>query len=353
VRSRKRRGPRGQGTIFPNRGGWTARRTIAGVRVERWGRTQAEALQKIAQASPPGPKTTVAEYGERWLASLEVAPKTKDSYTTSVRRYFAPTIGHRPVAALTVANVEELAKALKASGLRPGTVLLALRHLHTMMNAAVREGVATRNPVALARKPKAEPAEIDPFTPEELNRIYHAALRHERTWVVALLATTGMRDGEAIALNVTDFDARAGTLAITKTYLNRKHGVGDRPKSKNSLRTIQLSPEAAAVAKLAAGKRKSGLLFPSKSITGPKSHGIIRSAWLTLLSRLKIRARVLHQLRHSVISHLVAAGHPIADVARYCGNTPAVIVKTYLHPTRADTAGAIHAMLGGSGKRRG
>lgn len=347
----KRRGPRGQGTCFPNRGGWTARKTIGGVRVERWGRTQAEALQKLAQASPPGPRTTVAEYGERWLAGLEVAPKTKDSYTTSVRRYFGPTIGHRPVAALTVGNVEELAKALRASGLQPGTVLLALRHLHTMFNAAVREGLVSRNPVALARKPRAEPAEIDPFTVDELDRIYHAALRHERTWIVALLATTGMRDGEAIALDVEDYDARAGTLSITKTYLNRKHGIGERPKTRNSVRTIQLPPEALAVVKLAAGKRKTGLLFPSKSIAGPKSHGIVRSAWLTMLARLKIRARTLHEIRHSVISHLVAAGHPIADVARYCGNSPGVILKVYLHPTRADTAGAIHAMLRG-GKRR-
>lgn len=348
----KRRGPRGQGTCFPNRGGWTARKTIQGIRVERWGKTQAEALQKLAQASPPGPRTTVAEYGERWLAGLEVAPKTKDSYTTSCRRYFAPTIGHLKVAALTPLQVEGLARALRASDLSVNTVLLALTHLHTMYEAAVREGLVSRNPVKLAKKPKSQPTEIDPFTPDELDRIITEATRHERTRIIALLASTGMRTGEAIPLLVSDFDARKRTLSITKGFLSRKHGVSDRPKSRNSVRTIELSPEAVEAVRLAIGKRKTGLIFPSKETPDlPKSHNAVRSPWMTMLGKLKIRSRNPHQLRHAWITHMIAAGWPAADVAEYVGDSVSTVFAHYVHPTGKSPGRGVSAMLKGSKRR--
>lgn len=52
----------------------------------------------------------------------------------------------------------------------------------------------------------------------------------------------------------------------------------------------------------------------------------------------------------SVASHLVAAGVPLADVARFLGDTVASIVATYLHAVGTDPAAAIESMFGDDAK---
>lgn len=65
------------------------------------------------------------------------------------------------------------------------------------------------------------------------------------------------------------------------------------------------------------------------------------------LDALELPRRRGHVLRHSVATHLVAAGVPVADVARYLGDSVVTIVRTYLHPTAADPADALDRMYGG------
>lgn len=59
--------------------------------------------------------------------------------------------------------------------------------------------------------------------------------RLEALWILAL--TTGIREGEALALKRLDADLQAGTLRISRTVYN---GVVGTPKSKRSRRTITL-----------------------------------------------------------------------------------------------------------------
>ena len=64
--------------------------------------------------------------------------------------------------------------------------------------------------------------------------------------------------------------------------------------------------------------------------------------------RLGLRRRNPHQARHSVASLAIAAGVPLANVARDLGDTVDTIVSTYLHPTPGgDVCGAVEGLLGG------
>src|SRR6476661_2632886 len=110
--------------------------------------------------------------------------------------------------------------------------------MRAMLGAAVRARLNPTNPVTLARKPRAKKVEIDPFTPDELARLIEGAFAHPSYLLVAVLAGVGCRVGEALALDVTDFDLRAGKLSITKTY-SREYGIGP-PKSPHSVRTVRV-----------------------------------------------------------------------------------------------------------------
>ena len=59
-------------------------------------------------------------------------------------------------------------------------------------------------------------------------------------WLILLIAKTGMRFSEAIALTPSDFDFVHQTLSISKTW-NYKDGGGFQPtKNKSSVRKIQI-----------------------------------------------------------------------------------------------------------------
>jgi integrase len=349
-KDKRGRRARGTGSIFfsQSRNCWVGRHPV-GVTASghtRYqtvtGPTQAIVLARLAALAPPGPRTTVGEWCARWLEHLDVRPRTRDSYTQSVRDYIVPTLGHLPVATLTPQQIEHAARQWQEQ-LSANTTLLALAHLHTAIRAAMRAGLRTDNPVALAKKPRATKAKFTPFSPEEMTRIVAGASEREGTWLVALLAAAGLRVMEAAALEVTDWDAATQTIAITKTAGPR--GIGP-PKSSNGVRTIRVPSPAVPAVTAAAGKRTSGYLFPSESAGGWKAHNTIRAPYLRLLKRLGIPFRRLHVLRHSAITHALAAGMPIGDVARYFGDSPATIVKVYLHATGRDVAGAIEGLLG-------
>jgi integrase len=220
-----------------------------------------------------------------------------------------------------------------------------LSNLRACLGAAVRAGLIPTNPVRSAKKPKSVKRKLDPFTAEELASIVSEGGKSPVSYILAFLAATGARAGEAIALGVGDYDATAGTVSIVKGFQGSKHGVG-KTKTPGSVRTIAMPPQIIPVLDAAVSGRTSGYLFPSTTVR-PKNHSALVRPWLSLLRRLGIRERNPHQLRHAFISCAVAAGLPIADVAKYVGNSPAMIMRVYLHPRNADVAGVMGAVLEG------
>ena len=339
----KRRRARGTGSVFKTvrrgRTVWVARGP--GGRPQFEGRTQAEVVAKLTAARPPGPDATVGAWADRWEASLRVRGATLRSYRASaahIRRH----LGGVRLRDLTPTRVEAFAAAL-AGSLAPNTVKKVVKELQVMLGGAVRDGVIPRNPVSASRKPRGVRKAIDPFTPAELARVV-AACDSPPLWPVALLAATGCRVGEAVALDAEDFDRARATVSITRT-LAEDGSVGP-PKTANGVRTIGVPPAALPALAAAKGRRAVGPLFATA--TGARrTRRQVAKAWLVLLRRLGLRPRNPHQLRHSVATAMVAAGESPADIARYLGDVPATIYATYVHPTGKDPSEAMQRILGG------
>lgn len=351
-KDKKRRRARGTGTLFFDkpRNVWVYRKLVGHDPASgkprfltRSHANQVELVKLIEDLAPPGPRTTVGEWADRWLKGLDVRGKTLDSYTLSARDYIKPTLGGVKLTALTPHRIEEAARYWIQSGLSVNTAKLSLAHLHTCLAAAVRAGIIAANPASAAKKPKGEKAKIDPFTPDELARIIAEGSAHPNTRMHAFLAATGARAGEALALQVTDY--RDGMVSITKGY-TPKNPQGP-PKSPNSVRTIRVPLSARGAVEAAIGERTAGRLFQHAG------HSSARRPWLTMLKRLGLRKRKLHELRHSVASAMIAAGEPIAEVSRYIGDSVGTVVRYYCHATGADPSLAMDRVLGGGGRRRG
>jgi integrase len=340
--SKKRRRARGTGTIFRSRGRWCGRLPIGRnseghvLYVERWGATQAEVIERLKEAGPPGPDVTVAEWARRWLDSLDVRESSAASYRDSVEQRIVPQLGSVRLTALTPHQINAAIKTW-GTGAMASTVKKTLTHLRTCLRAAVLAELRPDNPASLAKPPRVPKIEIDPFTPAELAVII-AAARERGLCGIAILAGMGCRLAEVMALEVTDYDPAAQSLSITKQTGFNGIGTGP-PKSINSTRTIGAPASVRPAILTAMGQRATGRLIAGSKMT-------LYRAWRTLLEELKIRYRNVHQLRHSVATMLVSAGVPIGDVAKYLGDSVETIVAVYVHPTGADVRTSLNRLLG-------
>jgi integrase len=316
----------------------------------------AEGLNRaLAEVRPPADGTTVGAWLDLWLKQLACKPATRRNRTAAVTYHLKPSLGHLRVAELTPRQVELAWQSWRqtrggaAVPLHPNTARLYVTVLGVALRAAVRHGLRPDNPVASAQKPRGVKLKLDPFTPGELDRIATEAAARPATRVVALLAATGLRVGEALALDAGDFDPAAGTVAVTKTLDGADRSLGT-PKSANSTRTVRVPaepPGALAALKAAIGRRTSGPAF----LTGAGRrvvYPLVNRAWKRLLARLGLRHRALHALRHAVASHLLAATGDVAEVAAFLGDSPQMVLATYAHATkRSDPAAALEGVYRG------
>lgn len=149
-------------------------------------------------------------------------------------------------------------------------------------------------------------------------------------WLILLIAKTGMRFSEALAITPKDFDFAHQSLAISKTW-DYKDGGGFLPtKNKSSERKIQIDWQTVIqfselVKKLPADKP---IFVFRERIYNSTANGVLAR----LCKRLNIPVISIHGLRHTHASLLLFAGVSIASVARRLGHSNMTTTqKTYLH----------------------
>lgn len=149
-------------------------------------------------------------------------------------------------------------------------------------------------------------------------------------WLILLIAKTGMRFSEAIALTPKDFDFAHQMLSINKTWDYKGDGGFLPTKNKSSVRKIQIDWQT--VIQFSELVKK----LPADKPIFVKKERIYNSTVNDILARHCIRAKIpvisVHGLRHTHASLLLFAGVSIASVARRLGHSSMTTTqKTYLH----------------------
>ena len=149
-------------------------------------------------------------------------------------------------------------------------------------------------------------------------------------WFILLVAKTGMRFSEALAITPEDFDFARQTLSISKTWDYKGDGGFLPTKNKSSVRKIQIDWQI--VVKFSVLTRD---LAPDRPIFVGESK-IYNSTVNDVLTRhckaCGISEISIHGLRHTHASLLLFAGVSIASVARRLGHASMTTTqKIYLH----------------------
>lgn len=212
-----------------------------------------------------------------------------------------------------------------------------LRVLSAMTEDAITDELADTNPFKglkiRASDPRIQkaPREIRTWTWEQMHAFARAAGRWEP--LVRTFADTGMRMGEVLPLERADLvdgvfrvvrTAHEGTiLAGTKT----DHGEA------SAGRLVPCPPSLEALYKSMPVRIDTRLLLPTKTGKLWRARNFYRDVWhpAQTASGMDIRP---HEMRHSYISHLRAAGIDDADLADIAGHAVETMLATYTHPLR-------------------
>ncbi|HJE82886.1 site-specific integrase [Megasphaera stantonii] len=153
-------------------------------------------------------------------------------------------------------------------------------------------------------------------------------------WLILLVAKTGLRFSEALAVTPKDFDFLHQTLSIDKTWNYKGEGGFLPTKNRSSIRKIKLDWQT-VIQFFTLIKN----LPPQKPIFVPSKKKIYNSTVNDILERYCIKADIpiisMHGLRHTHASLLLFADVSVASVARRLGHSSInTTQRTYLHIIR-------------------
>jgi integrase len=209
---------------------------------------------------------------------------------------------------------------------------------------AFQNEVIAKNPFDTVMAPKLksrgfsslENEAINPFSQKEIDALVEA--EGDDTYMpnfIKLMANSGMRPGEIIALTWKDVDFENRTISVNKTIVNGKIGL---PKTKSSVRVIDMLQRAYEA--LQAQKQlstHSELVFSNSSDEGFYSHDIINVNLRKRLTAHGIQVRSLYQLRHSFASRMIKSGIDITWVSSTLGHKDSSItLQVYTKFIRED-----------------
>ena len=152
-------------------------------------------------------------------------------------------------------------------------------------------------------------------------------------WFILLVAKTGLRFAEALALTPKDFDFTRQSLSVSKTW-DYKNGGGFQPtKNKTSARKIQIDWQTVVqFSELVKNLPEDKPIFVRDEKTYNSTvNGILERR----CKAAKTAVLSIHGLRHTHASLLLFAGVSIGSVARRLGHASMTTTqKTYLHIIR-------------------
>lgn len=148
-------------------------------------------------------------------------------------------------------------------------------------------------------------------------------------WLILIIAKTGMRFSEALALTPKDFDFSHQSLIVDKTWDYKGTGGFLPTKNRSSVRKIQLDWQTIIkFSELIKGLPDNKPIFVNGRVFNSTINGVLER----YCKKLGIPVISIHGLRHTHASLLLFAGVSIASVARRLGHASMTTTqKTYIH----------------------
>ncbi|HUF53305.1 MAG TPA: site-specific integrase [Dehalococcoidia bacterium] len=312
-------------------------------------------------------RQSFGQFAATWLTAVRPAlkPRTWLRYEQLLRIHALPAFGRVQITKLTYQDLQQRYAEMQANGSSAATVRQFHAVMHVVLRQAMKWDLVVRNVCDLVTPPRIARTERQVLSPEQARQILHEASGDSLEALYVLALTSGMRQGEILALHWKDVDLDHGTANVRLTLHRQKSGfVFAEPKSDRSRRQVALTAAARkalkehhirqAEARLQAGIawQDLDLVFTTKSGAPLCGTHLLRDSFYPLLDRAGLPRMRFHDLRHSAATLLLGKGiHPKIVSEMLGHSTIAITLDLYSHVTptmQREAAQALDSLLAGA-----
>ena len=293
-------------------------------------------------------ETKFEDWAGLWLgADPNKRPKSIVTDETIIRLHLNPTLGPRPLAAITPVDVQRLV-SMWSRECAPGSTRRRFATLRAILTAAVDAELLGRSPCRKTKLPEDSPKPRHVVTPEEL-RALASAIGPDYRAMVYMGAVLGLRIGECLALRVGRLDLLRGTLAVAES-VGEIHGrlVYGEPKSAAGRRTMTMPAGLVPIVAAHLSRRSltaadaDALVFASPNGGPGRPTNWRERQWTPATRAAGLDGLRFHDLRKTAATAMVTEGVDVRTAQARLGHSdPRLTLSVYAQATGdADRAAA-------------
>lgn len=282
---------------------------------------------------------TLQEYISFWQETYDKSqsrPTTYAAHNYVFKNHILPSLGDIPLSELTSEMVGEFLEERRRFGNhRPGNSGLGeetMRHIHRLLqqclDQAIRDGLLTENPAKAFRYRKSTTVKANIMTPLEMEDYLDAAERLGYLPMFMLALTTGLHQGELIALKWSDLDVKDRTLNISEQRSVERRELIEYG---SETRTITLASEVVDLLIMEHAKHpNSPLMFMHPATQRPYSPQMVRRMHNEIIKEAGLDHIRFTDLRHTCAVLSLRNGMETKELARMLGHyRPSITRQDY------------------------
>lgn len=306
---------------------------------------------------------TFKELSDLWLENYKttVKPSTFENVRSKVEKMTEEHFKELKLKKITVAYCQRVVIELSKNYILYNHYLSVINRI---FKYAVLMDILNTNPLDKVIKPKSRQTQRKGnfLTKEELKEFLKLAQTATLSYffpLVHLMAYTGLRQGEALALKWSDIDFENKKITVDKTAVRIKEKQTlQTPKTKNSKRVISIDPTTLSILKswkkdqikiyFKNGKHFEGddnFIFTNERADWVHIHNFI-PYFKRFVTDHKLKPITPHGLRHTHASLLFSAGVEPKNISDRLGHsTVQITLDLYTHITEEQRSDTVEKLL--------
>jgi len=275
------------------------------------------------------------DYYEKWIKIYKegaIRKVTLDKYKMTLR-WLRKLIPDLKIKDLTRISYQELLNNYAFEHERQTTMDFHHQLKGSILDA-VDEGLLDRDPTrkAIIKGKTPSVKKVKFINQFELHTLLDTLeLKNEISWewMILLIAKTGLRFSEALALTPADFNFSRQSISVSKTWDYKGDGGFLPTKNQSSIRKVQIDWQTVIqFSQLIKDLPEDKPIFVKGKVYNSTVNGVLER----YCKKAEVPVISIHGLRHTHASLLLFAGVSIASVARRLGHSSMnTTQKTYLH----------------------
>jgi len=349
-------------TIGRNADGSYKRKTVYGKTQKELDEKIGELIHQLSIGIRIDDDSTFNEVADIWIKNYRVINNTSWAQTQEriTKRHLIPYLGNIKVKQLTKFDLQSLMNMMRDDGFSTSTMKKARDIAAQIIEVAVDKKIILANPFKGVTVAEIAPKERRALTEEEIDLVTRTWKGHRIGHAVMVMLFCGLRRGEILALDWSDFDFTEKVLHVTKSVIfDKNQPIIKEPKSKAGFRDVPLPDFLITMLK---GVHKESVVFLTSQQGERMSGTAYTRAWKSYEHYLNIQAGghtasrsrkklvvvdhiTAHMMRHTYASLLYEAGVDLKSAQRILGHSDIeTTMEIYTHLTKKKEAQAIDSI---------